>query len=135
MIIVLDASGAVEIALGRENSILFMNHLKNADVILAPDTYVSEITNIFWKYSKFSQFSDEICLKGIDFCINLIDDFIDSKDLWREAYFESVKNDSSTYDMFYLVAARRNYGLIISMDKKLNKLAEKEHLKMGSEDA
>lgn len=129
MIIVLDASGAVEIALQKENSTRFMNYLKKADVILAPDIYVSEVTNVFWKYRKFAQFTDEICLKGIEFCINLIDDFIDPKDLWREAYFEGVSNENSTYDMFYLVTARRNYGLIISMDKKLNTLAEKENLK------
>ncbi len=128
MIIVLDASGAIEIALERENSTRFMNYLKNASVILAPDIYISEVTNVFWKYSRFAQFTDEICLKGIDFCIDLIDDFIDSRDLWREAYFEGVRNKSSPYDMFYLVTARRNYGLIISMDKKLNLLAEKENL-------
>jgi predicted nucleic acid-binding protein len=131
MIIVLDASGAVEIALGRENAPRFMDYLKKTDVILAPDIYVSEITNVFWKYSQFSQFTDEICLKGIEFCINLIDDFLDSKNLWREAYYESVKNNSSTYDMFYLVAARRNYGRIVSMDKRLNMLAEKENLLIG----
>lgn len=128
MIIVLDASGAVEIALGRENASRFMDYLKKADIILAPDTYVSEVTNVFWKYCQFSQFTDEICLRGIEFCLNLIDDFTDSKDLWREAYFEGVKNGCSTYDMFYLVTARRNYGLIASLDKKLNMLAEKENL-------
>jgi len=32
--------------------------------------------------------------------------------------------------MFYLVAARRNSGALISMDKKLNAIAEKEGLKI-----
>lgn len=72
------------------------------------------------------QFTDDACIKGIEFCLNLIDDFIDSKELWREAYSEGVRNQSSTYDMFYLISARRNSGVLLSMDKKLNLLAKKE---------
>jgi len=130
MTIVLDASGAVEIALGNSNSNKFKEILRRADVIIAPDIFVSEVTNAFWKYRKSPNFSDESCLNGIQFCISLIDDFIDTRDLWREAYSEGVRNQSSTYDMFYLVAARRNSGALISMDKKLNAIAEKEGLKI-----
>jgi len=128
MTVVVDASGAVEIALKNPRSEDFRKILQKADVILAPDTFISEVTNVFWKYKKFSTFSDEICLNGIEFCINLIDDFVSSKELWRESYSEGIKNQSSTYDMFYLVTARRNSGMIISMDKKLNAIAEKEGL-------
>ncbi len=130
MIVVLDASGAVEIALEKEKSKYFLEILKNTDLIISPDTFVSEVTNVFWKYKKFQQFTDEICMKGIEFCVNLIDDFIPSKDLWRESYFEGVKNSSSTYDMFYLVTAKRNFGKIVSMDKKLNEIAGKEGLRI-----
>lgn len=130
MTVVLDASGAVEIALERSSSKKFKEILQRADVIIAPDTFVSEVTNFFWKYRKFSNFSDETCLNGIEFCINLIDDFIDSRELWREAYSEGMRNKSSTYDMFYLVTARRNSGGLVSMDKKLNSIAEKEGLKI-----
>jgi predicted nucleic acid-binding protein len=49
MIVVLDASGAAEIALENEKSLPFMGILKNADLILAPDIFVSEIANIFWR--------------------------------------------------------------------------------------
>ena len=130
MTVVLDASGAVEIALKNLRSEDFKEKLQKADVILAPDTFISEVTNVFWKYRKFSNFSDDICLSGIEFCINLIDDFVSSKELWRESYSEGIKNQSSTYDMFYLITARRNSGFLISMDKKLNTIAEKEGLKI-----
>jgi len=128
MIVILDASAAVEIALKKENSQKFLSILKSADLIISPDIFISEVTNVFWKYKKFQQFNDEVCLKGIEFCTNLVDDFINSKDLWRESYYEGVKNNSSTYDMFYLVAAKRSYGKLISMDKKLNELALKDGL-------
>ncbi len=130
MTVVLDASGAVEIALENSRSEQFKEILQGADLIIAPNTFVSEVTNVFWKYRKFSNFSDEICLSGIEFCINLIDDFIDSRELWRESYFEGIRNQSTTYDMFYLVTARRNSGAVISMDKKLNAIAEREGLKI-----
>jgi predicted nucleic acid-binding protein len=127
--VVLDASGAMEIALGNARSQEFKDALQRADVILAPDTFVSEIANAFWKYRKFANFPDVSCLKGIEFCISLIDDLVDAKQLWREAYFESSKSQSPTYDIFYLVTARRNSGVLISMDKKLNEIAEREGLK------
>ena len=128
MIIVLDASGAIEIALKNQNSDKLLEIVKKADVVIAPDNFISEVTNAFWKYRKFRQFNDDICVKGIEFCINLIDDFLPSKDLWREAYYEGVKNKSSTYDMFYLIAARRNFGKLITMDKELFLIAKKEGL-------
>ncbi|AEJ19711.1 type II toxin-antitoxin system VapC family toxin [Gracilinema caldarium] len=124
MIIVLDASGAVEAALDREKGKQILDLLKVADITISPDIFISEATNVFWKYRKFSQFNDEICLKGIEFCINLIDDFVDSNNLWRESYFEGIKNQSSTYDMFYLVTARRNGAMLVTMDKKLNSIAK-----------
>lgn len=130
MTVVLDASAALEIALANGNASVFLDFLKKADVIISPDTFISEVTNVFWKYRKFSQFSDESCLKGIEFCISLVDDFINSRELWREAYSEGMMNQSSTYDMFYLVAARRNSGKIISMDKKLNSIAERAGLRI-----
>ena len=130
MTVVLDASGAVEIALKNQHSRKFTELLQKADVIIAPDTFVSEVTNVFWKYRKFSNFSDESCLNGIEFCVNLIDDFIDSRELWRESYSEGIKNQTSTYDMFYLVTARRSSAAILSMDKRLNAIAEKEGLKL-----
>jgi predicted nucleic acid-binding protein len=130
MTIVLDTSGAVEIALENEKASEFLAVLQKADIIIAPDIYVSEVTNVFWKYRSFSQFTDDACLKGIEFCVNLVDDFIDSKEIWREAYLEGTKRATSTYDMFYLVVARRNAGLIISMDTKLNLIAKKEGLKV-----
>ncbi len=56
MTIVLDASGAIEIALENSLSKQFKEILQKADLVIAPDTFISEVTNIFWKYRKFSYF-------------------------------------------------------------------------------
>ncbi len=126
MRIVVDASAAVEIALQKERAQAFLSSINKASVVLAPDIYISEVTNVFWKYKKFQQFSDSICVSGIEFCINLIDTFVDSNELWREAYFEGSKNGTSTYDMFYLVAARRNSAALLTCDKRLSGMAQPE---------
>ncbi|MBN8707154.1 MAG: type II toxin-antitoxin system VapC family toxin [Bacteroidetes bacterium] len=123
MIIVLDASAAIEIALGNELSAQFKKLLQDAELIIAPDTFISEVTNTFWKYRKFAQFTDEVCLKGIEFCLGLVDDFASSTELWKEAFLEGNRYQHSTYDLFYLVAARRHHALLLTKDKKLNEIA------------
>ncbi|MBN1525828.1 MAG: type II toxin-antitoxin system VapC family toxin [Spirochaetales bacterium] len=125
MILVLDASGAIEIALEKDKAKLFLEIIHEADIVVSPDTFISEVTSAFWKYRRFAQFTDDICLKGIEFCINLIDDFTSSSDLWRETYHEGIRNQCSVYDMFYLVTARRNSGMLVTMDKTLNSIAKK----------
>ena len=133
MIVVIDASAAVEIALNKEFSTQYKNLLQVADMAIAPDTFISEITNVIWKYRKFSQFSDDTCISGIDFCHGLIDDYVNSSSIWREAYFEGVRHQHSTYDMFYLVVARRNNAVLITRDKRLNELSKSIGVKIVSD--
>jgi predicted nucleic acid-binding protein len=119
MIVVLDASAAIEIALRKESADLFQGILMDADLVLAPDTFPSEITNVFWKYCHFSEMEKETCEKGIDYCIDLVDDYIDTKSICREVFFESISNEHSSYDIFYLVVARRHNAAILTKDKKM----------------
>jgi len=129
MIVVLDASAAVEIALGRKNSGEFRELLRQSDLVLAPDTYPSEITNVFWKYASFSDLNVEKCEKGIDYCLDLIDDYIATKNLCREVFSESIKTEHSAYDLFYLIIARRHNASIITSDKKMKKTATELRIK------
>ena len=126
MTFVLDTSAAVELAIGGPTAADIRSTVESADVVIVPDTYISEVTNVLWKYRKFSGFTEEKCLGAIEFCIGLVDVTISSRDLWRESFFEGAKNSHSTYDMFYLVAARRNMATLITKDKKLKEIAESE---------
>ena len=123
MIIVLDASAAIEIALNKESGKLFQEILLESDLVIAPDTFPSEITNVFWKYAFHSNMEKEKCEKGIDYCLDLIDDYIDTKSICREVFFESINNEHSSYDIFYLIVARRHNATIITKDKKMIKIA------------
>lgn len=124
MIAVLDASAAIEIALSRESSILFQELLSGSDLVIAPDTYPSEITNVFWKYASFAEIEQEKCEKGIDYCLDLIDDYIDTRSICREVFLESVNTGHSAYDIFYLVVARRHNAILITKDKKMIRTAK-----------
>ena len=123
MITVLDASAAVEIALNLEKAELFKKCINEADLVLAPNTYPSEICNVFWKYQNFSKLDAGKCGKGIDYCIDLIDDFVDTTLMCREVYGEAVKYKHPVYDLFYLVLARRQNATLITKDKKMQLIA------------
>ena len=130
MIIVLDSSAAIEIALNKESSKYFQELLIESDLVIAPDTYPSEITNVFWKYAFHSNMDKEKCEKGIDYCLDLIDDYTDTKSICREVFLESLNNDHSSYDIFYLVVARRHNAAILTKDKKMITIAKNLKIKV-----
>ncbi len=124
MIVVLDASAAIEIALGATNAEIFGKYLHDADIVIAPNVYPSEICNVFWKYATFSDLDPVKAQKGIDFCIDLVDEYVDTAPMWREVFAESVKYRHPVYDLFYLVLARRQNAILLTNDEKMKKLAK-----------
>jgi len=130
MIVVLDASAAIEIALNKESGKIYQEILLDSDLVIAPDTFPSEITNVFWKYGFHSNMEKEKCEKLIDYCLDLVDDYIDTKSICREVFFESINNEHSSYDIFYLVVARRHNAEIITRDKKMVTIAKKLKIKV-----
>lgn len=135
MIIVLDASAAIEIALNNLKSEKYRSLLKESDLVIAPDIFPSEITNVFWKYAYFSKMPAEQCEKGIEYCIDLIDDYIETRTLCREVFAETIKNKHASYDLFYLIVARRHNAAMLSRDKKLNGIAKDLRIRILDEEA
>ncbi|BBO86513.1 hypothetical protein DSCO28_70790 [Desulfosarcina ovata subsp. sediminis] len=125
MILILDVSAAVEIVLQRKNGEHFRHHIESAKWVLAPGLFIPEVTNVFWKYYTFGNLSIEQCEKGIDFSINLPDEYCNDKMLYREAFSLSCQSEKPTYDMFYIVLARRNSGYLMTLDKTLATIADR----------
>ncbi|MDR0300775.1 MAG: type II toxin-antitoxin system VapC family toxin [Treponema sp.] len=119
MTVVIDVSGAVEILLQKEKVDEFSRVMQAGALVIAPDLYVSELTNTLWKYHKAKIYTEDECVKYIQNGIKYIDKFIDSKEIWQEAFSEGKKNKHSIYDMFYMVAARRSIGTLITADTDL----------------
>jgi len=136
MICVLDASAAIEIVLQREAAKELATVVRESEWVIAPTLYISEIANVFWKYQKFADYSFNHCMNNIEQSIALPDDYINEIELYREAFNMGCLLDHPVYDMMYLVLARRNNAVLLTMDKKLQAVAQKSNIltsSMGSE--
>jgi predicted nucleic acid-binding protein len=125
MIVVLDVSAAIEIILQKEKKELFNSVYKKGTWIIAPDLFVAEITNVLWKYHKAKVITHEDCIQYVQDGIDLVDDFIDARELWKESLSEGIKNNHSIYDMYYSVLARRNDAVLITNDGPLADICRK----------
>ena len=125
MTAVLDVSAAIEILLQKEKKELFNATYDKASWVIAPDLYIAEISNVLWKYFKSGLVSHIECIQYVEDGIELIDDYFPSKELWKEALGEGIKNTHSIYDMYYAVLARRNDATLITNDSKLSLICNK----------
>jgi predicted nucleic acid-binding protein len=115
----IDVCGAMEILLRKEKADKFSKTLKESALVVAPDLYIAELTNTFWKYHRAKIFTKDECLRYIRDGLAYVDRFIDSGELWQEAFSEGINNSHSIYDMLYMVVARRNDGILITSDSVL----------------
>jgi len=128
MISILDVSAAIEIILNKEKAERFNREVMGSSWVIAPDLFVSEISNVLWKYCKAKLISHRDCIEYAEEGMRLIDDFADSRELWKEALGEGIKRNHSIYDMFYAVLARRNDGVLITNDGPLAEICEKSKI-------
>jgi predicted nucleic acid-binding protein len=131
VIVILDASAAVKIVLQQKPIKPLLDVLKDADWVIAPDIYISEVSNVYWKYHQFEDLPMNLCEESLKRTIGLIDDFIDTSDLYQEAFSFSCQVNHPVYDSMYLICARRYNGIFLSADKKLNTLAQKHSLNIA----
>jgi predicted nucleic acid-binding protein len=132
MIVVLDASAALEIVLTGKRAALLAEQVEGAAWVIAPQLFLAEVSNAFWKYHHFHHLPLSRCEEALDDAVSLIDDFIDGKDLYREAFAQACLAERRVYDMFYLVLARRNNALLVTTDKGLTALASKYAVRVTS---
>ena len=130
MIVVLDVSAAIEIILQKDKREIFNSIYMKGTWIIAPDLFIAEITNVLWKYYKAKVLSHEDCIQYVQDGIDMIDDFIDARDLWKESLAEGIKNNHSIYDMYYSVLARRNDAVLITNDSPLAEICRKLNIEV-----
>jgi predicted nucleic acid-binding protein len=124
----IDVCGAMEILLQREKAKKFSKILQEAALIIAPDVYISELANTLWKYNQKNILTKNECIQYIKDGITYVDKFIDSKELWQEAFSEGINNKHSIYDMFYMVVTRRNDGILITNDSVLATICKNNNI-------
>ncbi|MEA3348402.1 MAG: type II toxin-antitoxin system VapC family toxin, partial [Pseudomonadota bacterium] len=114
---------AIEIVLQRNPAEALTKYVTEADWVITPTLFISEVTNTIWKYQKFAELPIRSCEKALEQALALPDDFINELDLYREAFKLSCSFNHPVYDMLYLLTARRNNGILLTLDKKLIKIA------------
>jgi len=124
MTVVLDVSAAIEIVLKKDKMDFFNQAFRSANWVFAPELFVFELSNVFWKYQKAKVLSHEECVQYVSDGIELVDDFFGPEDLWKESLSEGIKNSHSVYHMFYLVLARRHDATLITNDRPLAELSK-----------
>lgn len=126
---VLDASGAAAAVMQRSNSKNILNLLADSRTVIAPTLFRFEITNVFWKYHCFHSVPLPRCEKSLHRSLALVDKFISGDELLEEVFQMACLLGHVSYDLFYLTAALRNDGLLITLDKELKTLAKKQGVK------
>ncbi len=125
MIAVLDASAAIDVLLRKGDVNFLLSNIKAADIVIAPEIYISEISNAAWKYNKLANFSREESISLAEDGIHLIDKYIPVIELWKEALRESMNFNHPVYDFLYVICARRNDAILLTKDVKMKKISKK----------
>lgn len=121
MIITLDVSAAMEVIMGRPYQKQIAEIVKKADWVIAPSLYTYEASNVMWKCRKF--YDDKVLLKKARQALALIDEFISPESIFEEAIALACQTNHTSYDAMYLVTCRRRNATLVTLDKKLLKVA------------
>lgn len=123
MIVVLDASAGIEVALGNKNSNDYREVLESAERVITTDLYKAETANVLWKYHKAKLLDTQEAMERLNFSHQLIDEFFDIDFNFQEAFLEATRLKHPVYDLLYATLARRMGGVLLTQDKMLRKIA------------
>lgn len=124
---VLDCSAAVHIARRTElgESFSWLMGL-DPECAVAPELFLAEIGSAFWKYARAGACKANEMRAYIRQTSALVDELVPMEELYVEAASEALRLNHSVYDMLYFVLARRNGATLVTADKRLNSLCERE---------
>jgi predicted nucleic acid-binding protein len=126
MRVILDASCALEIVLNRKEGDRLRSVLKESAEALAPDLLVPEVVNGLWKHYQFGGLAPRVCDEALGLLPNLVNAFVPSGELYREAFALSrAQKSKAAYDMFYLALALREDAILLTLDGTLRKEAKR----------
>ena len=124
MIYVLDTCAAFEIAFHGPKYKIFKDAYDNADKVIAPALFDSEVSNVLWKYVCAGMVDEENAKKTLVYLLQMVNEYTDTSELAIEALHEGIRLGHNIYDMLYAVLARRTGATLLTTDKKFRTLAE-----------
>ena len=124
MKLTLDASAALNLVLGKKADELF-EKLEQAELVIAPELFFTEVSNAIWKYHQFEQLPLADCHRIKSRCFELVDQAKPVSALIDEAFLLACEAEHSVYDACYLVCSRRYDSKLLTVDRKLRQVAQK----------
>ena len=124
MTVVLDTCAAFEIAFKGQNFQKYSEILEQAEKVIAPTLYDAEVTNVLWKYAKAGYIDEQNAQLTMALLLKLIDSYSDTSELAVEALHESIRLNHPVYDLYYMILARRNGAILLTVDEKLKKVCK-----------
>ena len=132
MKIVLDVSAAFAIVRGTAGSEWMIEAIQTAQEVIVPDLYVSEASNTAWKFFHIEGASLEDIHLLAQRSLELPDHITPSISLWEDALSLAHELDHPVYDCMYLVLAKKEGAQLMTLDKKLRRLAKKINLPINT---
>jgi predicted nucleic acid-binding protein len=132
MIVVVDSNAAMEVVLKREKGLRFRQIIESAEKTISSEFFRIEAANVISKYYKGNYIKKDDCHTLLALSENLIDEFIPISENNLEALNESIRLNYSAYDMLYLTLARRTGAVLMTLDRPLGTIAEKEGIEVSS---
>jgi predicted nucleic acid-binding protein len=124
MKVVLDASAGIAGAMGRDAAPWVVDVVNRATAVLAPDLYVAEVTSGFWKYVITGNLTIGEAMDRLVDALRLVERRVPATDLAAEALREASARRHAVYDLYYVVLARREGAVLVTLDTRLRKLVE-----------
>lgn len=122
--IVIDASAAVSFVLKDDRSESILPPLLEGRLRLVPKHYVVEVASSLWKYAAAGRITLSQAHHLHRRALELVDGGFEVEDLISEALTEAVQRKHPVYDLVYLVLCRRYDAPILTLDRRLARLAE-----------
>ena len=129
--IVIDASAGFELITDTSAGAAIREKLKEAESIVAPDLFISEVANVCWKAVRREAISAEDAVKGLRFILSLIDRIVPAQDMAVEALSQACLANHSVYDLMYLTLAKREAAKLLTLDQGMMKLAKRLGVKVA----
>lgn len=122
--LVLDCNAAMAIVLETVEGAALANLMTENEKAISPQLFLAEIDSAMAKHVKAGDFDSKLAHTFLEQAVALVDEFVDMRENYLEAFDEGMRTQHSTYDMFYLTLARRNGATLFTLDRRLIALCD-----------
>lgn len=122
--IVIDVSAAMSVVVGGKQHEAFQAALSQAESVFAPDLFVSEVANVAWKYHHIEDLPESDAVLLAEQAKALVGSLIPTEPMLADVINLSCQLEHPAYDCFYLLLAQQRQATLLTLDKKLKRLAK-----------